>query len=235
MAYGQTGSGKTYTMGNEADYDEINKSSSHGLLPRFISDMFASLENQRHKQQVENKSKGSREETQLMEFELSASFLEVYGEDIHDLLDEGRRPLPLREDSNGEIIVVGLTKQVVSDTKQALSVLHRGTLHRTTASTLMNNSSSRSHAVFTVYFKKIERGSDGVDVSTTSRFTFVALAGSERMKRTGAEGDRAKEGIKINQGLFALGNVINALADDERLSKGEKIHVPVRALSGKIF
>jgi hypothetical protein len=104
----------------------------------------------------------------------------------------------------------------------------------------MNKKSSRSHAVFTIILKQTTRehknGQDQssaddagtVDVTTVSRFTFVDLAGSERMKKTGAEGERAKEGIKINQGLLALGNVINALADEERLMKGEYIHVPYR-------
>ena len=89
----------------------------------------------------------------------------------------------------------------------------------------MNFTSSRSHACFTVNRQQTTRSSDGEDVTTASRFTFVDLAGSERMKKTGAEGARAKEGIKINEGLLALGNVINALADEERLAKGERVHV----------
>ena len=101
-------------------------------------------------------------------------------------------------------------------------------MNRTTAETLMNFTSSRSHAVFTVNLQQTTRSNDGDELTTTSRFTFVDLAGSERMKKTGAEGERAKEGIKINEGLLALGNVINALADEERLAKGEKVHVPYR-------
>ena len=92
----------------------------------------------------------------------------------------------------------------------------------------MNFTSSRSHAVFTVNLQQTTRSSDGDEIHSHSRFTFVDLAGSERMKKTGAEGERAKEGIKINEGLLALGNVINALADEERLAKGERVHVPYR-------
>lgn len=109
-----------------------------------------------------------------------------------------------------------------------MNVLNTGTLNRTTASTLMNLTSSRSHAVFTVNLQKTTRSAEGMDITTTSRFTFVDLAGSERMKKTGAKGTRAREGIKINEGLLALGNVINALGDEERLVKGEKTHVPYR-------
>jgi len=164
----------------------------------------------------------------LIEFRLTASFLEVYGEDIHDLLDEDRKSLPLREDSNGEVIVVGLRNTTVTSDVEAMNILNTGTMNRTTASTLMNRTSSRSHAVFIVNLQQTTRGSVGDDVTTTSRFTFVDLAGSERLKKTGAEGERAREGIKINEGLLALGNVINALADEGRLARGEKVHVPYR-------
>jgi DNA repair exonuclease SbcCD ATPase subunit len=124
--------------------------------------------------------------------------------------------------------VAGLTTRNVSSSEQALNVLHEGTRNRTTAATLMNLTSSRSHAVFTINLQQTNRSAENVDVTTTSRFTFVDLAGSERMKKTGAEGERAREGIKINEGLLALGNVINALADEERHAKEKKIHVPYR-------
>ena len=257
MAYGQTGSGKTFTMGSEAHstgdtVDGSGTSSNIGLIPRFMADIFASLEEQKRcaaaeaaasamspssKQQAggaigNGQGDGntpSGTSNKMIDYRISASFLEVYGEDVHDLLDEDRKALPLREDSSGGVIVVGLKRRAVSTSSEALNVLHAGTLNRTTAATLMNHHSSRSHAVFTVYLHRTVRNDEsGVDVTTTSRFTFVDLAGSERMKKTGAEGERAREGIKINEGLLALGNVINALADEERLAKGGSIHVPYR-------
>jgi kinesin family protein 4/21/27 len=154
----------------------------------------------------------------------------VYGEDVYDLLDANRNSLPLREDSEKGIVVVGLTSRPISGTTEALQVLHEGTMNRTTAATLMNLTSSRSHAVFTIHLSQVTRSANGgkIDVTTTSCFTFVDLAGSERMKKTGAEGERAREGIKINEGLLALGNVINALADEERAVKEKKIHIPYR-------
>lgn len=249
MAYGQTGSGKTFTMGSEANYSSlssegIDSSEEHhlrqGLIPRFMSDIFTSLQ----RRKIQNPSSPNKENisdeprSQLIDFKVSASFLEVYGENIHDLLSEdSRQVLPLREDEAGKIVVVGLKEQPISSAEDALQVLNEGTLNRTTAATLMNKKSSRSHAVFTIHLRQKIREinpdvNDGkgssVDVSVVSCFTFVDLAGSERMKKTGAEGERAKEGIMINQGLLALGNVINALADEERLKKGKKVHVPYR-------
>lgn len=225
IAYGQTGSGKTYTCGSEAhgvkSAEELSENA--GLIPRFMSDIFATL--------VRRKRASEKRAESLTEFKVMASFLEVYGEDIHDLLDEDRRSLPIREDSNGDVVVRGLRDVQVSSHAEAMDVLDAGTINRTTAATLMNLTSSRSHAVFTVNLRQTTRGGgggDSADMTTTSRFTFVDLAGSERMKKTGAEGERAREGIRINEGLLALGNVINALADDGRLARGERVHVPYR-------
>lgn len=223
MAYGQTGSGKTFTMGSEAHVHP--ETSTHvGLIPRFISEIFHQMQ-----QKKASSDKTGVTSPPLLDYNLSASFLEVYGEDVYDLLDEDRRSLPLREDSVGGVVITGLKHRSVSNPSDTLDVLHEGTMNRTTAATLMNLTSSRSHAVFTIYLSQVIRSNTtGVDVTSVSRFTFVDLAGSERMKKTGAEGERAREGIKINEGLLALGNVINALADDERLAKEKKIHVPYR-------
>jgi hypothetical protein len=262
MAYGQTGSGKTFTMGSDSqptlmsddlDGDLGNAAAglhgvepeqandgidweSCGLIPRFMTDIFAALE-----QMASIKD----ENGQSSSFRLAASFIEVYGDDVFDLLDRtgsagtDRKSLPIREDSSGTVMVAGLNEIPIHTVREALSVLKRGTLHRTTAATLMNQCSSRSHAVFTVWLQRTtatvrnaaadSTESSALDLTTSCRLTFVDLAGSERMKKTGAEGERAREGIKINEGLLALGNVINALADEERLTKGAKpIHVPYR-------
>ena len=166
-------------------------SESTGLIPRFMKALFCTLPE---------------------DAKVEASFLEVYGEDIHDLLHPDRPSTTLREDADGTIVCSGLTSREVNSVEQSLQVLYEGTLNRTTAATLMNLTSSRSHAVFTVTLTRS---------STRSKLTFVDLAGSERLKKTGASGERAKEGIDINKGLLALGGVINALS--ERLS-----HVPYR-------
>ena len=128
--------------------------------------------------------------------------------------------LLLREDAEG-VQVVGLSQRKVRGKEDALRVLKDGTVNRTTASTLMNTHSSRSHAVFSLVVTKRSSGPEGSQPLRRSKLTFVDLAGSERMKKTGASGDTMKEGISINVGLLALGNVINALG----LSKP---HVPYR-------
>lgn len=185
VAYGQTGSGKTYTCGSEAHHshhandDGEGLDESAGLIPRFMSDIFSTLI--RRKEESERaalrspKNAGSEEdEDALVDFKLTASFLEVYGEDIHDLLDEDRSSsLPIREDSNGEVVVRGLREATVSSADEAVRVLNTGTMNRTTAATLMNCTSSRSHAVFAVNLTQTTRSAGGVDVTASSRFNFV--------------------------------------------------------------
>jgi len=225
-------------MGSEA-HSESESASHSGLIPRFLTDIFEQLKSQKEASHSSGKGMGNSEGAGggpvLLNYKIAASFLEVYGEDVHDLLDRDRKSLPLREDSSGGVVIAGLTSRPVANTAEALDVLHEGTMNRTTAATLMNLTSSRSHAVFTIHLSQTttnpsDNAGDGLsmDVTTESRFTFVDLAGSERMKKTGAEGERAREGIKINEGLLALGNVINALADEDRLAKEKKVHVPYR-------
>lgn len=195
LAYGQTGSGKTFTMGSEAHGNSFvanlksspSLNESDGLIPRFMADIFTMLiQRKEASEKAVLKLAGSssgRGSDALIDFSLSASFLEVYGEDIHDLLDEDRQSLPIREDSNGEVIVKGLRNTPITSDAEAMNVLNTGTMNRTTASTLMNHTSSRSHAVFTVNLQQTTRSAEGVDQSVESRLTFVDLAGSERMKK----------------------------------------------------
>ena len=221
-------------MGSEAG----NLDETKGLIPRFLDGMFTALFDQKNasvKSALQSPTKtdspgGKNQTPSLVNFRVSASFLEVYGDDIYDLLDDNddRASLRLREKEDGEVFVVGLKKNPVVNAAEAMGILNTGTMNRTTAATLMNHTSSRSHAVFTIHLQQTTRTNEGVDITTSSSMTFVDLAGSERIKKTRAEGERMKEGIKINEGLLALGNVINALGDDERLNSGEKIHVPYR-------
>lgn len=231
MAYGQTGSGKTFTMGT-TDVSE-QSSDNLGLIPRFVADLFANLEN-------------SVSENEKTSFKMKVSFLEIYGEDVYDLIGVnstsrhvGEAPsktnnisLPVREDESGRVFVQGQNEVDVYDTESTLQLLSTGTGNRITASTAMNAGSSRSHAVFTVFLEQTVQSTaseDDVHVMT-SKLTFVDLAGSERIKKTGAEGQRLKEGIQINSGLFNLGQVINSLADEQKLKSGaaKNIHVPYR-------
>lgn len=137
--------------------------------------------------------------------EVSCSFIEIYNEEVIDLFSKHKAALSLRE-VNGEVTVAGVSEEVLRSYEEGVEMLRRGSLERTTKSTNMNSKSSRSHAIFTVFCTSRTDGLVG-----TSRFSFVDLAGSERLKRTLCAGDRAREGISINSGLLALGNVISAL------------------------
>jgi hypothetical protein len=170
-------------------------------------------------------------------FQVRVSFLEIYGEDVFDLSFSAnnrsteRPSLPVRENDQGMVFVQGLQEGVAQSASEALDFLYQGIQNRTTASTAMNAGSSRSHAVFTITLDQQVASSSSDDDTQfmTSKLTFVDLAGSERLKRTGAEGQRMKEGIQINSGLFNLGQVINGLADDQRLKNGGKAaHIPYR-------
>lgn len=146
---------------------------------------------------------------------LSCSFIEIYNEDIYDLMTNERVSLNIRQ-SMDDITIVGVQEYEVSSYADALEVLRRGSENRTTKSTKMNNESSRSHAMFTITYKQnIE------DKFVESKISFVDLAGSERLKRTECKGNTARESISINTGLLSLGNVINALYL-------KKPHVPFR-------
>ncbi|KAJ3314884.1 Kinesin-like protein kif21b [Boothiomyces sp. JEL0838] len=219
LAYGQTGSGKTYSMG--IGLEGINSAAdpaNQGIVPRAINTIFAYIEKR-------------KTESPAYEATVTVSFMELYNEELIDLLHSRPRSAPhgptIREDGSGKIVWQNLSEEAVDSTDELLNVLQRGTLCRTTGSTDMNASSSRSHAIFTVTLRQVTPGEDEGSIGNQillSKFHFVDLAGSERLKRTNAEGDRKKEGISINQGLLALGNVISALGDESRKTG----HVPYR-------
>ena len=220
--------------------DEVATGESEGLIPRFLVDLFENLQ-----------ASSDEDNDRLQSWKVKASFLEIYGEDVYDLtttaapacapagmpasiaamLPSDRPSLPVREDETGRVFVQGLHEIEVSSTQEAVDVLSQGSKNRITGATAMNAGSSRSHAVYTIQLEQTLQSSTSADDrhQMQSKLTFVDLAGSERLKRTGAEGQRLKEGIQINSGLFNLGQVINALADDQRIKSGNKVgHVPYR-------
>ncbi|XP_062570357.1 kinesin-like protein KIF21A isoform X3 [Saccostrea cucullata] len=235
FAYGQTGSGKTYTMGT--GFDVNLPENEVGIIPRAVDHLFKGIEECRQKAKEKN--------IPPPDFKVNAQFIELYNEEILDLLDSTRDPesrmrkshIKIHEDATGGIYMVGVATRPVHSLQDTMECLKNGALSRATASTNMNSQSSRSHAIFTLHIKQqrmvhdenlIEEGKDSDALNEfetlTAKFHFVDLAGSERLKRTGATGDRAKEGISINCGLLALGNVISALGD--KAKKG--CHVPYR-------
>lgn len=222
LAYGQTGSGKTYTMGTGFEpnaIEEPTSDSSQGIVPRAVHHTFSKIDSLRREASEKNQMPP--------EFKISAQFLELYNEEIIDLLDESQnhsKQIRIHED-NGSILIDGITSRPVGSVIEAFDCLRIGSLSRTTASTQMNTQSSRSHAIFTLSIHQTRVACDVQDVEILSaKFHFVDLAGSERLKRTGATGERAKEGISINTGLLCLGNVISALADKSKKAS----HIPYR-------
>ncbi|CAF4799032.1 unnamed protein product [Pieris macdunnoughi] len=197
LAYGQTGSGKTYTMGTNYS-GSFGDSTKLGVIPQAVADIFDFIETH---------------EDQFI-FKVSVSFMELYQEQCFDLLsgkERGHSIIEIREDVNKGVILPGITEVPVSSTAETMLALERGSSGRVTGSTAMNQASSRSHAVFTITILKESRSDK--NLATSSKFHLVDLAGSERIKKTKASGERLKEGVKINQGLLALGNVISALGD----------------------
>uniref|UniRef100_A0A8C5JTJ5 Kinesin family member 21B n=1 Tax=Junco hyemalis TaxID=40217 RepID=A0A8C5JTJ5_JUNHY len=227
LAYGQTGAGKTYTMGT--GFDMSISEEEQGIIPRAISHLFSGIEERRRAAQSQGLA--------APEFKVSAQFLELYNEEILDLFDSTRDPdsrhrksnIKIHEDASGSIYTTGVTSRLISSQDELIQCLKQGALSRTTASTQMNVQSSRSHAIFTIYLCQTRVCArpelPAAEYETlTAKFHFVDLAGSERLKRTGATGERAKEGISINCGLLALGNVISALGDQSK----KVVHVPYR-------
>ncbi|KZV54561.1 hypothetical protein F511_01359 [Dorcoceras hygrometricum] len=230
LAYGQTGSGKTYTMGTNVKDGEQN-----GLIPRVMNSLFSKIETLK----------------QEIEFQLHVSFIEIHKEEVRDLLDPnsankqdvangqagkitipGRPPIQIRETSDGVITLAGSTETSVKTLKEMAHCLEQGSLSRATGSTNMNNQSSRSHAIFTITMEQMRIPNDDnltdcmAEEYLCAKLHLVDLAGSERAKRTGSDGLRFKEGVHINKGLLALGNVISALGDEKKRKEG--VHVPYR-------
>ncbi|XP_077526718.1 uncharacterized protein LOC144138351 isoform X4 [Haemaphysalis longicornis] len=188
LMYGQTGSGKTYTMGTNYGQSEV-AAANPGIIPQAVRDLFAVLSQQQ----------GC--------WTAKVSLLEIYNENVFDLLanPKEREAIPIRE--VGKVIVLpGLVNQQVGGPEEALQCLEQGSRNRSTGATLLNSCSSRSHAIFSIHLQGHVQGT-----MFTSKLQLVDLAGSEAVKRTHSTGDRRKEGVNINLGLLALGNVINAL------------------------
>lgn len=223
LAYGQTGSGKTYTMGTGFTEPSAVEEGSQGIVPRAMQQVFDEIE--LRIQEAKDKNQ------QAPEFKVTAQFLELYNEELIDLLDNNcnhaansGKHIKIHQE-NGTVQVVGAISRQVKTVLEAYECLESGALSRTTASTQMNTQSSRSHAIFTLAIQQSIVASETQDVETLSaKFHFVDLAGSERLKRTGATGERAREGISINTGLLCLGNVISVLGDESRKAS----HVPYR-------
>ncbi|KAG7202642.1 hypothetical protein KM043_009820 [Ampulex compressa] len=193
FAYGQTGSGKTFTM--------MGTPEAQGLIPRICKTLFARM--------AAGKESGASYRTEV-------SFLEIHNERVRDLLrlDQSQsHSLRVREHPKRGPYVQDLSSHLVYDYSDIQECMVRGNTHRTTASTNMNDVSSRSHAIFTITFVQAGFSEGNMPSETVSKVHLVDLAGSERANATGATGQRLKEGAHINKSLVTLGSVISALAE----------------------
>ncbi|KXS97278.1 hypothetical protein AC578_4579 [Pseudocercospora eumusae] len=250
LAYGQSGAGKSYTMGTSGPEDQSD-AEVKGIVPRAAQALFDKLNATSAKPSGLQTPK--RYSTQAMpaynsiqkyaapaakNWELKATYVEIYNEQLRDLLIPENVPaaeraqVAIREDTKGRIMLTGLTQVPINSAEDVLNALNFGSAIRQTDATAINARSSRSHAVFSLNLvqKKTDAnpttgkaekrmsmpiehvtGAESV-VTLDSKLHFVDLAGSERLKNTGATGDRAKEGISINAGLASLGKVISQLS-----------------------
>lgn len=209
FAYGQTGTGKTHTMEGDLTSQVGTYSPEAGIIPRTLYRLFHQLE-----------LSGS-------EYSVHASFVELYNEELRDLLStDAPKPLStgglkVYDDKGKGVIIQGLEDTPMRDAAHGLSLLRRGSQKRQIASTRCNESSSRSHSIFTMTVHTKETTVKGEDVLRVGKLNLVDLAGSENIGRSGAENKRAREAGMINQSLLTLGRVINALVE-------KNSHVPYR-------
>ncbi|XP_043645914.1 kinesin-like protein unc-104 isoform X1 [Drosophila teissieri] len=194
FAYGQTGAGKSYTMmGRQEEQQE-------GIIPMICKDLFTRIQDT---------------ETDDLKYSVEVSYMEIYCERVRDLLNpKNKGNLRVREHPLLGPYVEDLSKLAVTDYQDIHDLIDEGNKARTVAATNMNETSSRSHAVFTIFFT--QRRHDLMTNLTTekvSKISLVDLAGSERADSTGAKGTRLKEGANINKSLTTLGKVISALAE----------------------
>uniref|UniRef100_A0A8C7CQS3 Kinesin family member 15 n=1 Tax=Oncorhynchus kisutch TaxID=8019 RepID=A0A8C7CQS3_ONCKI len=211
FAYGQTGSGKTFTMLGPSDFDNFTDD-QRGVIPRSFEYLFFLIN-----REVERSDNAKS-------FLCKCSFIEIYNEQIYDLLDSASASLFLRENIKKGVFVEGAVEKFVTSAAEAYQVLSMGWRNRRVASTSMNRESSRSHAVFTMTLESKETAKEVVNIRT-SQLNLVDLAGSERQRDTHTEGSRLKEASSINRSLMCLGQVIMALVD---VSNGKSRHICYR-------
>ncbi|XP_037439555.1 kinesin-like protein KIN-12F isoform X2 [Triticum dicoccoides] len=213
FAYGQTGSGKTDTMLGEISELGVKPGPECGMTPRIFEFLIARIRAEEESRRDEN-----------LKYNCECSFLEIYNEQITDLLDPSSTNLQLREDTRVGVYVENVTKREVTCVSDIITLLMQGSANRKVSMTHMNHASSRSHSVLTCTIES-RWEKDSISNTRFARLNIVDLAGSERQTSSGAEGERLKEASNINKSLSTLSHVIMSLVD---LTHGKKRHVPYR-------
>ncbi|XP_076167989.1 kinesin family member unc-104 isoform X12 [Ptiloglossa arizonensis] len=209
FAYGQTGAGKSYTMmGKQEEGQE-------GIIPQICKDLFRKI---------------GRNSNESLKYSVEVSYMEIYCERVRDLLNpKNKGNLRVREHPLLGPYVEDLSKLAVMSYQDIHDLIDEGNKARTVAATNMNETSSRSHAVFTIFFTQQKQDSaTGLVTEKVSKISLVDLAGSERADSTGAKGTRLKEGANINKSLTTLGKVISALAEIATKKKKKADFIPYR-------
>ncbi|XP_026093077.1 kinesin-like protein KIF1C [Carassius auratus] len=209
FAYGQTGAGKSYTMMGRQEPGQ------QGIIPQMCEDLF--------KRTSENTDPD-------LSFSVEVSFMEIYCERVRDLLNpKSKGALRVREHPIMGPYVEDLSKLAVTSYADISDLMDAGNKARTVAATNMNETSSRSHAVFTIVFTQRRRDQlTSLDTEKVSKVSLVDLAGSERADSSGAKGVRLKEGANINKSLTTLGKVISALAEMQNSKRRKSEFIPYR-------
>ncbi|XP_058292589.1 kinesin-like protein KIF1A isoform X15 [Hylobates moloch] len=204
FAYGQTGAGKSYTMMGKQEKDQ------QGIIPQLCEDLFSRINDTTNDN---------------MSYSVEVSYMEIYCERVRDLLNpKNKGNLRVREHPLLGPYVEDLSKLAVTSYNDIQDLMDSGNKARTVAATNMNETSSRSHAVFNIIFtQKRHDAETNITTEKVSKISLVDLAGSERADSTGAKGTRLKEGANINKSLTTLGKVISALAEmDSGPNKNKK-------------
>jgi kinesin family protein 12 len=210
FAYGQTGSGKTYTMAGlednlgRADY---KSDETDGIIPRAITYLWQSMVNRND------------------QYYVKAAFMEIYNEQVRDLLNPASGVLHCRWNMKQGFFVEDLLVVDCTNIDDLIAVLHEGNRNRKTGSHELNKDSSRSHSIMLVYLISETKTEDGPSFKKYGKVCFVDLAGSERLKETKSQGTMLKETGNINKSLFNLGKVISALGDKKKQGRS---HIPYR-------
>ena len=208
FAYGQTGTGKTYTMSGDMT-DTLGILSDHaGVVPRVLYSLFRKLED--------------------TESTVKCSFIELYNEELKDLLSPEEEDLPKlkiydneSKKSHSNTVVQGMEETYIHSASAGIELLQEGSRRRQVAATRCNDLSSRSHTIFTITVQTKRTTETGEEYMSSGKLNLVDLAGSENIQRSGAENKRAAEAGLINKSLLTLGRVINALVDKSQ-------HIPYR-------
>lgn len=217
FAYGATGAGKTHTMLGNTRADHAAQRAEAGIIPNSVRDLFAKI----------NNLSATLEPGES--YQVNFSYLEVYNEQVFDLLDSTGKVLSVREDQErGIVVVAGITEITVDNYQSVIDLILQGNRQRKTEATMANAVSSRSHAILQLSVRHLFRSTGGRETQVESKLSMIDLAGSERASATNNRGVRLQEGASINKSLLALANCINSLSEKAQSNGKKALNVKYR-------